>query len=113
MSNNKRDKEGTKHVMHCNCNENHIFAFLFWELRGLSPNFHIRVSEDMSENERSWAMSENERDQEGIKHATSMNVRAMTCLRRKESEYVRVNTMSEKESRRVYVMSTNESLGYV
>jgi hypothetical protein len=26
------------------CNENPIFVFLFWELRGLSPNFHIHVS---------------------------------------------------------------------
>jgi len=26
------------------CKENPIYAFLFWELRGLSPNFHIHVS---------------------------------------------------------------------
>ncbi len=26
------------------CNENPIYAFLFWELRGLSPDFHIHVS---------------------------------------------------------------------
>jgi hypothetical protein len=26
------------------CKENPIFVFLFWELRGLSPNFHINVS---------------------------------------------------------------------
>jgi hypothetical protein len=26
------------------CNENPICVFLFWELRGLSPNFHIHVS---------------------------------------------------------------------
>jgi len=25
-------------------NENPIYVFLFWELRGLSPNFHIQVS---------------------------------------------------------------------
>ena len=25
------------------CNENPIYVFLFWELRGLSPNFHIHV----------------------------------------------------------------------
>jgi hypothetical protein len=25
------------------CNENPIYLFLFWELRGLSPNFHIQV----------------------------------------------------------------------
>ncbi len=26
------------------CNENPTYLFLFWELRGLSPNFHIHVS---------------------------------------------------------------------
>jgi hypothetical protein len=26
------------------CNENPIYVFLFWELRGLSPSFHIHVS---------------------------------------------------------------------
>jgi hypothetical protein len=26
------------------CNENPIYVFLFWDLRGLSPNFHIQVS---------------------------------------------------------------------
>ncbi len=26
------------------CNENPIYVFLFWELRGLSPNFDIHVS---------------------------------------------------------------------
>ncbi len=26
------------------CHENPIYVFLFWELRGLSPNFHIHVS---------------------------------------------------------------------
>jgi hypothetical protein len=26
------------------CNENPIYAFLFWELRDLSPNFHIPES---------------------------------------------------------------------
>jgi hypothetical protein len=26
------------------CNENLIYVFLFWELRGLSPNLHIHVS---------------------------------------------------------------------
>ncbi len=29
-------------VIHCN--ENPIYVFLFWELRGLSTNFHIHVS---------------------------------------------------------------------
>jgi hypothetical protein len=30
----------------CNlhCNENPTYVFLFWEKRGLSPNFHIHVS---------------------------------------------------------------------
>jgi hypothetical protein len=32
----------TKRQLHCN--ENHIYVFLFWELRGVSPNFHIHVS---------------------------------------------------------------------
>jgi hypothetical protein len=26
------------------CKENPIYVFLFWELRGLSPNFYIHVS---------------------------------------------------------------------
>ncbi len=26
------------------CNGNSVYKFLFWELRGLSPNFHIHVS---------------------------------------------------------------------
>ena len=26
------------------CKENPIYVFLFWELRGLNPNFHIHVS---------------------------------------------------------------------
>ncbi len=26
------------------CNENPIYVFLFWELLGLCPNFHIHVS---------------------------------------------------------------------
>ncbi len=26
------------------CKENPTYVFLFWELRGLSPNFHIHVS---------------------------------------------------------------------
>ncbi len=29
---------------YAHCNENPIYVFLFWELRGLSPNFHIHVS---------------------------------------------------------------------
>ena len=30
-------------VCKMHCNENPIYVFLFWELRGLSPNFHIHV----------------------------------------------------------------------
>jgi hypothetical protein len=30
------------YILHCN--ENPIYVFLFWELRGLSPNFQIHVS---------------------------------------------------------------------
>ncbi len=26
------------------CKGNSVYIFLFWELRGLSPNFHIHVS---------------------------------------------------------------------
>jgi hypothetical protein len=29
-------------ILHCN--ENPIYIFLFWELRGLSPNIHINMS---------------------------------------------------------------------
>jgi hypothetical protein len=31
---------------HCSahCNENPIYVFLFWELHGRSPNFHIHVT---------------------------------------------------------------------
>jgi hypothetical protein len=31
-------------VSDMHCKENPIYVFLFWELRGLSPNFHIQVS---------------------------------------------------------------------
>jgi hypothetical protein len=37
---NEYDREG----LSLHCNENAIYIFLFWELRGLSPNFHIHVS---------------------------------------------------------------------
>ncbi len=33
---------GTDEVAHCK--ENPIYVFLFWEFRGLSPNFNIYVS---------------------------------------------------------------------
>jgi hypothetical protein len=32
------------HCVHVHCNTNSIYVFLFWELRGLSPNFHVHVS---------------------------------------------------------------------
>jgi hypothetical protein len=32
------------HYLYVHCKENPIYVFLFWELRGLSPNFHIHVS---------------------------------------------------------------------
>jgi hypothetical protein len=31
------------------CNENHIYVFLFWKLRGLSRNFHIHVRASVSD----------------------------------------------------------------
>ncbi len=33
-----------RHLICTHCNENPIKVFLFWELRGLSRNFHIHVS---------------------------------------------------------------------
>jgi hypothetical protein len=35
-------QRGTNFIIHCN--EIPIYVVLFWELRGLSPNFHIHVS---------------------------------------------------------------------
>ncbi len=32
------------HQAKVHCQEIPIYVFLFWELRGLSPNFHIHVS---------------------------------------------------------------------
>ncbi len=31
-------------LLFIHCNGNSVYIFLFWELRGLSPNFHIHVS---------------------------------------------------------------------
>ncbi len=31
-------------MLYIHCNENPIYVFLYWELRGLSLNFHIHVS---------------------------------------------------------------------
>ncbi len=36
--------EGRVRITLIHCNENCIFVCPFWELRGLSPNFHIHVS---------------------------------------------------------------------
>jgi hypothetical protein len=35
---------GNNTLGNMHCNENPIYVFLFWELRGHSPNFHIHVS---------------------------------------------------------------------
>jgi hypothetical protein len=41
----REEQEGRKgRYVRGHCNENPINVFLFWELRGLSPNFHIHVS---------------------------------------------------------------------
>jgi hypothetical protein len=37
-------RENCFYIYTVHCNENPIYVFLFWELRGLSPNFHIHVS---------------------------------------------------------------------
>ncbi len=39
---NGKMSDFTRNTIHCN--ENPIYVFLCWELRGLSPNFHIHVS---------------------------------------------------------------------
>jgi hypothetical protein len=47
LQNHRRSKSlGKVRFPHkpAHCNENPIYEFLFWELRGLSPNFHIRAS---------------------------------------------------------------------
>ncbi len=36
------NKEAALQRVHCN--ENPIYVFIFWELRGFSPNFHIHLS---------------------------------------------------------------------
>jgi hypothetical protein len=44
----ERDSESLHTVLYkgqiMHCNENPIYVILFWELRGLGPNFHIHVS---------------------------------------------------------------------
>jgi hypothetical protein len=42
MSDSHEDNGEVLRTVHCN--ENPIYVFLFWELRGRSPNFHIHVS---------------------------------------------------------------------
>ncbi len=40
----RRGRIGTvTNFLSTHCNENPIYVFLFWELRGPSPNFHIHV----------------------------------------------------------------------
>ncbi len=41
----KGDEHGGVFVSHCT--ENPIYVFLFWELRDLSPNFHVHVVSDL------------------------------------------------------------------
>jgi hypothetical protein len=36
------NKKALSALLHCK--ENSTYVFLFWELRGLSPNFHIHLS---------------------------------------------------------------------
>jgi hypothetical protein len=40
----KEEREGEGGYNNELCQENPIYVFLFWELCGLSPNFHIHVS---------------------------------------------------------------------
>ncbi len=39
-----REENATMDDRQVHCNGNSIYIFLFWELRGLSPNLHIYVS---------------------------------------------------------------------
>ncbi len=43
-SHSKRNEEGCNSKRIAISNENSIYVFIFWELRGLSPNLHIHVS---------------------------------------------------------------------
>jgi hypothetical protein len=36
--------ETRPYMLYIHCNENPLYVFLFWELRGFSLNFHIHVS---------------------------------------------------------------------
>ncbi len=42
LSSNKTLHPIASNSLHCN--ENYIYVFLFWKLRGLNPNFHIHMS---------------------------------------------------------------------
>ncbi len=37
--------EDIPRLLDIHCNENPVYVFLFWELRGLNPNFHSHVSD--------------------------------------------------------------------
>jgi hypothetical protein len=39
-----KNRAGIGFCRTAHCKENPIYVFLFWELRGLSPNFHIHAS---------------------------------------------------------------------
>jgi hypothetical protein len=39
----EKSQNGDSSIFAPHCNENPIYVFLFLELRGLSPNFHIHV----------------------------------------------------------------------
>jgi hypothetical protein len=41
------------------CNENPIYVFLFWELRGLGPNFHIHVSVSIFPGSATYILQQN------------------------------------------------------
>jgi hypothetical protein len=40
----EREKKYSRGEKQVHYNENPMYVFLFWELRGRSPNFHIHVS---------------------------------------------------------------------
>ncbi len=43
----KSENSWARRFIPLHCNGNSVYVFLFWELRGLSPNFHIHVSVEM------------------------------------------------------------------
>ncbi len=61
------------------CKENSVYVFLFWELFGLSPNFHIHVSvSDLriySQDRSTYFLQQNMQiDRENIKNALGIFV---------------------------------------